>query len=384
MRTFSGYSGRQHVKISLCIALSSVVLLAGCPIAGLLPGLPPYRIVGADGNRLLFVEQRGFDELVAFSQGVPPATRDLVAVNLETLVSEVVSADITALAEDIVANGDWVAWVDRVNQMVAVRDLNSGEESSYFEELVRSGDGLAVWRIDGDRLIVHHGVANPVPPDGPQYEFIVLDLDTGGETHVSGSWSYATFAIEGDYVALMTDAPTNVAPLGLELTTNIDLVNLATGDRQTIAPDLRVTGDGYAAGLFIVDGQVVWQEFKPGGFQTQVSSYDIATGTSAIRADDLKPSDGERWLRDVSGDRMLLERRLGHPLVGETVALELRTFDGGAVTIVEFPNTAKKSPSFATQPRLIEGLAVWTDPHSGEFVIYEPATGATRRFAPGS
>ncbi|MCK4341433.1 MAG: hypothetical protein KAY37_06900 [Phycisphaerae bacterium] len=350
----------------------------------MLPGLPPYKIAGADGNRMLFVEQEGLDEVIAFSEGAPPAARNLLAVDLETLTSEIILSDIAAPASDIVTNGRWVAWVDHVKKAVEVRDLDSGAESSYFEELVASGEELTVRQLAGDRLVIHRCTTGYPHPGGPQYEFIVLDLVTGAETHISDSWRYATFAIDDDYFALMTDTSTNVAPLGLELTTNIDLVNLGTGERQTIAPDLRVTGDGYASRLFIVNAQVIWQKFKPGGFQSQVNSYDIATGTTTTLADDFNPPGGDRhWLRDVSGERMLVELQMGHPLLGETISFELRTFAGDTVTIVEFPNTATQPRSFDPQPRFVGNLAVWTDPYTGEFVIYNLESNTTERFAPG-
>ncbi len=345
---------------------------------------PPYQIVGVDGNRMLFVEQAGLDELIAFSHGTPPTVRDLLAVDLETLASEIVLADIPAFANDIVTNGRWVAWVDLVKKAVEVRDLNSDAESSHFEELVESADELTVRQLVGDRLVIHRSTTTGHPPGGPKYEFIVLDLVTGGETHISDSWRYATFAIDADYFALMTDTSTSVAPLGLELTTNVDLVNLATGDRQTIAPDLRVTGNGYDARVFIGNGQVTWQEFKPGGFQSQVNSYDIATETIATLADDLDPPGGDRWLLDVTGERMLVELQMGHPLLGETISFELRTFAGDSVTIVEFPNAATQPRSFDPQPRFVGNLVVWTDPYTGEFVIYDLESDTTERFAPGS
>jgi hypothetical protein len=360
--------------------------MAGCPLVGLLSMLladaPPYRIVGTDGDRLLFVEQAGVDELQAMADGEPPEARDLRAVDVGTLAAETVLPDVVAFGQDIAANGDWLAWIDWAGEVVRVRALGTGAESSYYEGQVAFDDEWALYKIADDRLIIQR--LTGITIEDRQYEFIVLDLLTGEDKHVAGCWGYGTFAIDGDYLAFMTNEATDVEVLGLELATNIDLVNLATDERQTVAPDLRVSGDGYAIDLLIDGGRVIWQQFKPGGFQSQINSYDIAAGTTSTLADNINPSNGDRWLHDVSGERLLLELRTGNALVNEVVSLELRTVGGDTVTIVEFPGSFEQRPSYDPEPRFIGDFVVWTDPYSGEFVVYDPATGTTQRYDPGA
>ncbi|MBU0638169.1 MAG: hypothetical protein KKB50_04830 [Planctomycetes bacterium] len=380
------YHFAQRSRHATCVgsALLTMALLGGCALESvlqdILPSAPSFQIVGADNDRMFAVQRIDSGEGLPFVPVTAATPRHLRGVDLDTLDSEVLVNNIPAFADDIAASTDWAAWIDRTQVSVIIADMTNERFWTYLPGLDGSASTFTLGGLHGDRLVLHRGYGEGTGPGGQLYEFIVMDLDTEAETRIAGSWLYATYALEGDYLALMTDAPTTATPLGLELTTSIDLVNLASGERETIAPNLRVAGDGSA--LFMNANRVIWQEFKAGGFQSQVNAYDVATGQTTTLANNFAPADGERWVRDVGDAGLLVETRRGYALTGEVVSFSLRSYTGETTEIVEFPNTLTYPHTYAPLPRFVGEQAVWTDPYVGEFVLYDPDTASTRRYDP--
>jgi hypothetical protein len=342
-----------------------LVCVAGCPgLTSFLDDAPlQFARVGKDGNELLYV---------AAVDG-PSATYRLYSVNVANLEQSVVAEGIAAEPDEIAASADWVAWIDRDAREVVVRNLATGETRSTFA-------GLDDWSAEFNRFLLreirgHVLVVQLLEPVGSfspaldESHYILLDLRTDELTVVRHAWGYEQFALADDFMAVFNDLPSDAEEIALELTTNLDVINLVTGDRETVAPDIRVLGDG--GRIFAAGDAVVWSEFRAGGFEERVMIHDTTAGETRVLVSNIT-RDGRDWcLVDVHGHWLLLQESgddIQQVLTGIPTTIE--SFDGEIIASFFVP-------AFAPEPEFVGNYVVWLDSIAAQLGVFDPAAGVT-------
>ena len=332
---------------------------------------PPYSVVGGFDNRLVFVHSKGPQDGSSSSK----QPHDVYALDLDTLEVELLLPDVLVDPDSVLAANDRIAWRDSGPEgSIHVYDLETREEAQYFQW----ADGER-----GPRLIAltqrELVVSNLTGPgfEGP-WEDTLLDLESGERQRVLNVGSPpSSFAMTGRHIAFLNNEDVDVRVLSLENSGSIDVMNLDTGERKTIARNVRVPWGDF---IFARDGKIVWEQFKSGGFQAKLRAYDVETGKLSTLYDPLSESkDTDVFLVGFSGDHLVVVQSVGNFLGGTETGIELRTLDGDTRTIARFPNSNEKPRDFQVWPTPVNDVVVWTDPYSGEFVIFDPTSMTERR-----
>lgn len=383
-RTDSGATART-ASIESCNLIAAAIALA--LVAGFgcnpLPALPAYRIVGADDTDILLFPRAADRDIVTDQFGFPLTRLSVLGVNPESGSATTLLDGLPTISRNVAANGQWIVWADYENDDVRVFDRATQGIRSFFHAEVLPGNRLLILAISDQALLVRR-------PSGEgsaladAWECVVLDLLTEEQTVIPGVMGvFNSATIEGDWVALMNDAETTVEVLGLELSTNIDLINWRTGARQTIAPNRRVSGGGPR--LFLVGGRVAWEEFEDGEFSTRVSGYDIDLEQSLVLIEDFSDSATRRELADVAGDRIMSVRVDSTFPEGSTTHVEM-----WSIADQQFDVIASYESSFSaggiglfsyaeiTEPRLIGNLAAWVIPKTNNIAVLDLGTATLR------
>jgi len=361
----------------LAVAIPCIVLATGCTgdvLLRLTPKFGPVRVTGASGGTAAIVPRLNEELIVPIGVVPNPAARQIVAIDLASAaVSQI--ADIEgASAVDIISSATWVVWLDRAGGSLQVLDRTSNAKSSA-SDIDATDLGAMLRALSGDRVVVHRAVAGTADSINPQYELLVLNLRTGERITVADSWAAGTCALDGDWLALVNDKNVQVELLGLEFAANIDLVNLATAQRIRIASDLRISGS--EPSVFIASGQVIWQEFKPGGFASRLRSYDIAAAKLSRLIDDFAAADEEKHLADVRDGRLLITRVRGNFLTPSAIAVMSQAIGGSDVKVLGQYDSLPAG-WYLPEARLSDGFATWTEPVTGRLTAHEFAAGKTR------
>jgi hypothetical protein len=256
--------------------------------------------------------------------------------------------------------------------------------------------------VDGHELRVPIGPDGPHPPGGvvflaedtvvfhavrslsdsvdPVFDYVVLNLANGEQIVISDVWDIPSFAMAGDYAIFAhVNEPVDVSLLGLEYRGHIDVVDLRSGQRRAVERNIRTNGGGF----FAIDGVFVWQQFKPGSFESEALSYDpltarLETLVTALRGDAI-----DTLLHDARRDELLIERNFTSRTSETLTVLELRSFSGETTRLAEFEHSPLEPFRFWLEPRFTAGgLVTWNDPHSDDLVFYDPADQSSRRFDP--
>ena len=368
-------------------AVGALTLVPGCPELlpfneNIIPSPSPFAIVGSEGNKLFYAERQAWSEGDDFRLDAPPSVpSDIYVLNLQTLETELFAEDIEAYAWEVVANVRWIAWLDRASGAITVRDLENASEATYFGQDTDQATFYPLEIVDGDRLVVSRTAGTAPAPALGEHEYVILDLESGAAVVVPNAAWNGSYAVEGDYIAFLNDEPTDVAPLSLEWTWNIDVLNLRTRELTSVATDIRSSS---TAGLSIVDGQIIWREYKRGGFQAKAMSYDIASGDTSKLADDLGLRSGDVTVNLIAADAngLLLETYAGSLWTGETTTLSLRSYEGETAVLAEFTADISRPQTYEWVARFVGDFIVWTDPSTGVIWIYDIQTGGTQQFDP--
>jgi len=310
-------------------------------------------------------------------QLTPDGLYDVELVDLATLGREIVLADVPA-QNSVVANGDWVVQLDEQENLIRALDRNTGTESTYGA--IRSGNPRDVYLrgVFGDWLLVAQWPVHICNLDCEEY--YLLDVRTGQEVFVTSSADAFAVASDGGHLAFTNCRPSGVEALSLEWTFNLELFDVATGESKVIAPGRRVSG---AFNFFFRDGQLLWQEYKAGGFKSRIRAYDLVTGRTSTLFDDLGAGDEDAFLADLDEEHLLIERTYGSMLTGgKHRVLELWTFDRQVTHVTEFVETFANPDRFWFMTWLLDDYALWTDPVTGLFTIFDINTRAVRQFDP--
>ena len=366
-----------------------LIWVTGCVPAAVLdavqnavPDPAPFVIVGMEDTGLMYAKRQTLQEGEDFRSPTAPFLPTAVyLLDLTTLDAELVAPNIPGYAWEVVGNRRWVAWEDRAQRAIIVRNIGTGVETAAVQP---TEDQLAIQPLallSDDRLLVLRVRGESWALGDREYEYVVRDMQSSAEQVITDVAEYGSFAVAGDFIAFMNDSSTAVEPIGLEWTHNIDLVDLRTSERRTIAPDIRSSSD---AGLSMVDGRVIWQEYKRGGFESRIVGYDIAAGQGTVLADNLGSIDDDPalGLLESGADSMLFASTTGSAWLGETVTLELRVPGNGTTPVAQFASSLGQPFRFEWSAHLAHGFVVWTDPFTGVFLVYDLDDGRTQRFDP--
>jgi hypothetical protein len=375
---------------SLAIMLSSLLLpAAGCSEAVLGTVLrelgviePAFPIVGTTDREVFFLA-RGAAQPTDEDTLAAAAHYDLYALDVTSLIAEPVLRNIATRADDLLAATTKVAWISRDDPAIIVEDRTTGERTRLFEGLEEPEARFELAALTDQTLVIHRGLGLSSSPVNDRYEYIVVDLASGEQARAGNAWYYNTFAFGGGFIAFMNDRDSDADLLGFELRTNLDLVNLATAERTTIAPDIRVSRS--SGGIVLFDGgRFHWQEYISGSFQSRVLGYDVETGSVIEVAEPLERGGTGAQLWDVQGDQLLITVEEPEGFFGQQTSIELRGFDRSRKRIIRFESTTRRPWSFELDPRFVGNNVMWTDPYTGAFTIHDPATRLTRSFDPAS
>ncbi len=267
--------------------------------------------------------------------------------------------------------------IDRIGDewRVAFRDLDSSDNT---ETRV---DGSLIMTLDGDRLAVSRTVE---PPDGGlarDYQLVIVDLPSRSEQVFDDFPSHGRAALRADHVALMNDSIRDVEALAFEAGARVEVINLTTGERDTVAPGIRVVWG--RPEIFTNSNGFLWQEYKSGDFYSKVRSYDPERDHMATIIEGLDRGASEAWLEDVDEDRMLITRTYRESLLAVT-SLDLLTADGETTTVLQYVNPPIASPYFLPQYTISGDYVVWSDPRNGDLVIHDIDSETKRRVAPSA
>lgn len=366
------------------LATIGIAFATGCTgetFLRIFPKPGPVRVTGT-GDGAATVVPRLDEELLVpgpFGIAVPnAAARQIVAIDLgNSAVSPI--ADIEGVsASDVISSPDWVAWLDRSTETLQVLNRVTNARFS-FDDINSKFDGngydTTIKALNGDRVVIHRPVGGPPDSTDWPYELVVLNLRTGERISVADSWYLGTCALDGDWLALINQKNVQVKLLGLEHSGNVDLVNLATNQRTRIASDLRISGSDPA--VFIADGQVIWQEFKPGGFASRIRTYDIATAKLSTLIEDFASRDEDKMLSDARDGRLLITRIRGNFLTPGAIAILSQPIGGSDLNVLGQYDTVPAG-WYMPEAKLSDGFALWTDPASGRLTAHNFASGKNR------
>lgn len=373
---------RSHRRLLIGIAACGPAL-AGCP---LLPGTAPGLNAFPAGDSRLVLTERALFDAPPPDDAQPPAERSVQELDLHSGALLTVLADVAAYPGDVVANDRWIAWIDRAADTIQVFDRATQQARALYDGRTAPQPNPAesagrLLTVRGDRLIAFVPAAQTQRAGSDAcYSFVVFELRTGGVTVVEGAWVYATFGVEGEWLAFYDCGPSDAELRGLELRTNLQLANLATGAVRAIAPGIRVDGTG--AGRIIVAGGVVyWEEFYAGSFRSRVRAYDSARGRLSEVFDDFSRRVVDRELLAARNDlAIVLTRPNGVNDFGRPARVEVWGFDGSRTTLFE---SVALRLDFDFRAWLVGDRITWFDPDVAgrRIVIHDLRTGETRRVA---
>jgi hypothetical protein len=347
-------------------------------------------VIGGDETRLMFLRTpppEGYNPLLPLfgapvALGVaetwPLPKNDLVAVDLRTLALDPILTDFEASMYWPVSDGRWLAWADHLEKALRVRELESGNESRFLEGQAEAG-AVQPLALDAGRLIVS------MPGSGSLAEqLVVIELSSGEQSTIATFEGSALLpediVLEGNLLAFPVHAASE--PEGqdsLSVDTRIDLIDLDTGERRTIATDV-VGGP-----LGIVGGQVFWVVESTGTGLVEVRGYDPQTGeTETILTFDTETDGGQTHAVDIGGPGLLLSsvRSDASPLGGQTESYALQRRDGTSTTFYEYTYSLAELPFYAEPPGFVGSFVVFRDAYNGSYWIFDSVTGTQRQLEP--
>jgi hypothetical protein len=326
----------------------------------------------------------------------------VVSVDLETL--EVTVVDEAADPNEVYAvappggygasnlaltlsDGTWTAMVDGQREFIRVINESTSEHDAYLNGAI-DPNFVSLAGLENDRLVVVF--ARRFPADRL---IIVIDLLTGRQQtvdRVAPQVFGRDIALEGDtlaFFALPGFDPETQSVDEFLTGPSIDVVDLSTGERRTLAEDV---SPSYGFDLSLADGRITYVELRDD--RLIVRAIDVATGERSTLAtlSTNYPGETPTYVVAVSGTAALLREDHFSNLpmsvfdiadYEQSVSYVLKPFDGTARTIVHYTLTSvfNFDPSIAV---LTNDAVVVYDPVAGELVVHEIATDETRRVSP--
>lgn len=331
----------------------------------------------------------------------PPKTK-IVAVNLNTLESEVLASDLPIDEYSLQTDGRWLAWVDydwespdSETKSIHVIDLNSKAktESVLFEGMA-GGRLHGIAAVSDGYLILTAGSAPSL-----DISLVVMNLETEETREIEQvylvGWSYgyngqgsSTIVVDG--VLYMHVWPPTAGEIDLADVTpirgRIDTVDLASGERATLIDDI----DGGAEDCIYVFGDrllIKTYAYNQAG-TTTIRSYPLVggAGTKLLEYANVDYMMGWSTVNDVNDIGVLIQTSnsewVGLFNVLEHDTLVFRPYVGDAVPIKETSiNTWDVTYNWSVG-RLVDQYVVYRDAAGDDFVVVDVKKQTQRRFNP--
>ena len=429
------------LRISITIgALCGVLLLnAGCDtFTGSLLGLPgsetltaedfaTHAVLGGTAERTLMARTVNplstalLDELPVFNPLNPgayfealqelgytedfvyePSKTEVVAVNLNTLESEVLASDLSADQYNLKTDGRWLVWIEyewdeqnNETDSVHVVDLNSEDQTETVQFEGMAGGRLHnIVAVSEGYLILTAGSA---PYDDTS--LVVMNLETQETREIEqvylvgwdgDSNGQGGSAIVADAVLYMYVWPPDEGEIDLTdvtpITGRIDTVDLTSGERATLIDGLDGNYDDrmYIFGDRLLVKSVVYEWVET----TTIRSYPLAggAGTDLLEYTIVDYMTGWGTVDDVNDRGVVIQTSnsewKGLFNIQEHDTVEFRPYEGEAVPVAETTvNTFDVTFDWSVG-RLIDKYVLYRDATSGEFVVFDVEKQTERRFDP--
>lgn len=337
-------------------------------------------LIGGSADRVIFAKsfdsgyanvEQGFQVYNARFSVLNPATGTI------TQPDELAETNRASLSD-----GRWLALANYEYNVLSVVDIESGETTDVLPSGLSSGfQPIALYA--GRLLAAAHY--------GGQIQLVLRDLNTGQQSEwledlVSKN---GAAALGGDILALRVYpalAPSNPPSLDLSVATQIDYVNLATQARTTIAT---IADDHSGEWLAVGGRRIVWTE--PGAAGLDVRVFDTAnsqTNTLAVLATtDAGPLDR---LDAVGAAGVVLTHSVrfgstnpnGKTTVTGHRTLELVNFEGQSYFLTEFDVTSDDFIYESVHAAVIEQRVYYFNPRAGKWFSYDVDSDVTQEISP--
>lgn len=379
---------------------------AGCPGGWPDPGtlsaaLEYETTIGGNENRVVLMKQE-YPELPPFNWWEIILNPAAVAEKLESLdesaflpTTRLVMVDLDSLTltplthEDIAVqpyfwgetDGRWLVWQEDDSDGVHVLDLETAARSVVMQ------DTQSIWidQIEDGWLLakVSRGLGvillarNLASGD----ELNLLVNPAGWGASISGSRmavQYFPDPFEDEDPGIVE---VNTDDLAALLESNVDVLDLETGERQTVLTGL---SDGKSARI---GGEILWIEQYGDGGMTSLEAYNLQTDeTTTMTLPPLPDPSAERYLEDVGPIGVLVSTCWYSENGSESHELwELWTPEGTVQTVLDHSQSYDSfslDDSVAPWPEIVGSRLIYHDPQTADWVLYDPATGSGQAVRP--
>lgn len=293
-------------------------------------------------------------------------TYSYFAVDAETLQSTPLELALPTDAT-IASDGRRVAWRDDDDDTLYVYDVASTSQTAYLDD----GAPITLGSVD---LIAGDDVVLNVYDDGDRYLRVysisqnrfVAELDYYGNL----------IAMDGDWLAYPRPSQSEADKIAPDYV-DIVLYNVSTSEARVIATDLDFVSSGPP--IWVHGDDVVW---TTGSLYFAAHRYNIQDDSSSTLFErdntgyySLDPT----LVSDVGDAGLLVAQAFADD--AETVEYQLVSWEGDVTTLYEFKAAAEFGPWYRENDATFVGdRVVWTDPYTGEFVVFDPATSSSERF----
>jgi hypothetical protein len=277
-------------------------------------------------------------------------------------------------AIDVRSDGRRITGRNSETNTLYTYDIEADELSSHLNGGAAVDDGSVV-AIDGDSIAMVFSDENheqSIRVYSIQLGTFIDDVEIPCEGFVAameGEWLVCQRASASEADAIIPDF------------LDVILMNIRTGEERVLATN--IDDASLNSDIWIQDGVVVW---TTGRSYFEALRYDIA--------DDMTET---IYTRDVPGSLALAATILTDVgpmgfLVAEesndearSVAYKLISWEGVETTLFEFNSANEFRPWYRNnQLRFAGERIVWTDPQTGEFVVFDPTTASSGRYDPYS
>lgn len=376
---------------TIVVALLLLATQNGCTPPDSTTSEPSYTdsataVLGGSTTRLIFARPVFVD---TGSRGfLVPAV-----IRYELSAVETPSGDLIPLPElpvshlVTVTDGTWLATRSDEDDLVRAINLDSGALIDVLTD--QREHGLNPIALDRGRVLL-------AGPHGGQQLLVLKDLTTGEqslflENLLEGNCSNAPFcsldaALHNDILALRVHAPpapSDLNSLNPPIATNIDYVNLINQSRTTIA-----TFNGEGSLVAIGGVRIVWTETNDN--VTIVHAYDTESGQvgEIVQLKQKTDPTSDYAIVISVGESGVVVRRSSVRADFEPTAqlpnglrhywLELVDYSGAVHGVYEFDDLLP----YYTKAAAIGNSVVYRAGESGQWFVYDAATGETRAIAP--
>lgn len=321
-----------------------------------------------------------------FGESLQPALCDSLDPNRETMRSHMLldPATLTTTTLNIslepfassATDGERLVWIGADGQSIESYDIDNGMTTTYMLDDDRLGGTTTAYavavkgdyiaftifgdNVDGSRILVY-SISTDV---------IVREV----EVYLSPA------ALEGDWLIYQTAGVNDDDDVDTDYR-DVHVINVLTGETDVLAAF--VDDNSLGRTFWGYDGRVYWtvgsNEYVLHGYNLAESREDFGRSWDFTGTTVLEPL----LITDLGAGGILLAQHSSSN--SDTVGYRLVPWDDGeTLTLFEFDSNTDAGPWYRNNDLRFGGASyvIWTDPQTGEFVVYDVSTGETGRHDP--